>query len=140
MKSYIISHLSDSMLKLLNVVDFQLFLDPFSFFFFCCYLLIGNNIFSYQEIYFVQSIWSHTLHGFYSDPHIACEIRSITWNKRNSQELLPVAVFRYSGNCSSSSSNTTSILSHIMLLGPLLKHKWCIQLVKLIGFTFYVKL
>ena len=29
MKSYIISHLSDNMLKLLYVVDFQLFLDPF---------------------------------------------------------------------------------------------------------------
>ena len=29
MKSYIISHLSDSMLRLLNEVDFQLFLDPF---------------------------------------------------------------------------------------------------------------
>ena len=29
MKSYIISHLSDNMLKLLTVVDFQLFLDPF---------------------------------------------------------------------------------------------------------------
>ena len=95
---------------------------PFKFFlllFFHCF----GNIFSYQEIYFVQSLWSHTVHGFYSDPHIDSEIRSIMGNKRNSQELLPVAVFIYSGNCSFSSSDNTSILSHI-LLGPLLKHKW----------------
>lgn len=75
-------------------------------------------------MYFVQSLWSHTLHGFYSDPHIDSEIRSITGNKRNFQELLTVAVFIYLGNCSFSSSNITSILSHIKLLGPLLRHKW----------------
>lgn len=138
MKSYIISHLSDSMLKPFNVVDFQLFLNPF-FNFLLLFVPCFAHIFSATKKWLVQSLWSHTLSMDFTLRSSHWQWNQINyWKQKEFPRIIASGQFIHSAIVPFLHLTLLRFCHILYYLVPYF-HTSGIRLVKLIGSKFYIK-